>query len=69
MMVRSGANSEAQPFRMRAGMLSGPVAFLGLVFCKSFLMPSSSTFISSMSGYGVPEGVGTWLMFHFVKVD
>ena len=50
-------------------MLSGPVAFLGLVFCKSFLMPSSSTFISSMSGYGVPEGVGTWLMSHFVKVD
>ena len=59
MMVKIGASSEAQSFKMRAGILSGPVAFLGLVFCKSFRTPSSSMWISSMSGKGVPDGLGT----------
>ena len=61
-MVRMGASSEAQSFKMRAGIESGPVAFLGLVFCSSFRIPASSTSISSMSGKGMPEGLGTWFV-------
>ena len=49
-IVRIRANSEAQSFVTRAGILSGPVAFLGLVLCKSFLTLSSSTWISLMPG-------------------
>ena len=52
-IVRIGASSEAQSFRMRLGMLSVPVAFLELVLCESFRIPSSSTWILSMSGYGL----------------
>ena len=31
-------------------------------------MPVSSTSISSMLGYGVPEGLGTWFVSSWVKV-
>ena len=56
-------------FQDASGYVVWARRFLGLVFCKSYLMPSLSTSVSFMSGYGVPEGVGTWLMSSFVKID
>ena len=38
--VRIGANSSAKSFRIRAGIMSGPDALLGLIFLSSFRTPS-----------------------------
>ena len=60
MTVKIGAMSVAKSFRMRAGIESGPVAFLGFILKSNFRTPSSVTCMASMSGKGVPEGLGTW---------
>ena len=48
--------------------MSGPVDFLGFVFCRSCLMPSFSTFISSISEYGVQKGLVIRLSSSCVEV-
>ena len=60
MTFKIGAILVAKSFRMRAGIESGPVAFLGFIFKSIFRTPSSITCMTSMSGKGVPEGLGTW---------
>ena len=60
MTVKIGAISVAKSFSMRAGIESGPVAFLGFILKSNFRTPSSVTCMASMSGKGVPEGLGTW---------
>ena len=57
-MVRIGASSSEHSLRIPAGIMSGQVAFCGLLFCSSFLNPCSVTVILSMSGKGVPFGFG-----------
>ena len=57
-MVRMGSSSSEHSLRIWAGIMSGPVAFCGLLFCSSFLTPCSVTAILSMSGKGVPSGSG-----------
>jgi hypothetical protein len=48
MVVRCGANSAANCFNMRAGIWSGPVAFVGSRLFRSFSVPNMVTFISGM---------------------
>jgi len=50
-------------------MLSGPVAFLGLMFLSSLRMPSSLMSIMSISGNGVPDGVGMLVPVSLVNTD
>ena len=57
-MVRIGASSFEHSLRSRAGIMSGPVFFYGLLFCSSFFTPCSMTVILSMSGKWVPPGSG-----------
>ena len=57
-IVRIWASSSEHSLRIRAGIMSGPVAFCGLLFCSSFLTPCSVTVILSTSGKGVPSGSG-----------
>ena len=49
-MVRIGASSSEHYLRIQAGIMSGPVAFCGLLFCSSLLL--------SKSGKGFPSGSG-----------
>ena len=60
-MAKIGASSSAHSFNNRAGIMSGPVALRGLLFCRSFLTPSSLTYMLFMSGYGFLPGSGTWV--------
>ena len=60
MRVKIGAISVAKSFRMRAGIESDPVAFQGFILKSIFCTYSSVTCMASMSGKGVPEGLGTW---------
>ena len=55
-MVRIGANSSEHSLRIRAGIMSGPVAFCGLLFCISFLTPCSMAVILSTLGKEGPSG-------------
>ena len=55
-MVRIGASSSEYSLGIRAAIMSGSVAFCGLLFCSSFLTPFSVTVILFMSGKGVPSG-------------
>ena len=69
-MAKIGASSSEDSFNSRAGIMSGPVAFRGLLFCRSFLTPSSLTCMLFMSGYGFPSGSGTWVSWSsLVKTD
>ena len=45
MVVRCGANSAANCFNIRVGIWSGPVAFDGSRFFRSFAVPNMVTFI------------------------
>ena len=60
-MVRIGASSSEHSLRIQAGIMSGQVAFCGLLFCRSFLTPCSVTMILSMSVKGVQSGSLEWL--------
>ena len=42
-IAKIGARSSAHSFDNRAGIMSGPEAFRELLFCNSFLRPSSLT--------------------------
>jgi hypothetical protein len=48
MVVRCGANSAANCFNIRARIWSGPVAFVGSRFLRSFSVPNMVTFISGI---------------------
>ena len=57
-MVRIGTSSSEHSLRIWAGIMSGPVAFCGLLFCSSFLTPCSVAVILSMLGKEVLSGSG-----------
>ena len=66
-IVRIGASSSEHSLRIPTGIMSGLVAFCGLLFCSSFLTPCSVTVILSMSGKevlsksGVAELGSSWV--------
>ena len=69
MAVSRGAISSANSFSNRAGMVSGPLALLGLTFFSSLRTPSSETVMESIVGYGSPGGSGISMVSSCVKVD
>ena len=67
--VRIGANSSAKSFKIRAGIMSGPDALLGLLFLSSYRTPSLLISMSGIGGYGCPSGCGMFVSSSWVNVD
>ena len=63
--VKIGANSSAKSYRIRAGIMSGPDALLGLIFLSSLRTPSLLISMSGIGGYGCPSGCGMFASFHY----
>ena len=66
---RYGAHWSAISLSIRAGILSGPVAFFGLSFCSKVSIPSVVMSMSGMGGDGSPSGVGMLELSSLVNTD
>ena len=67
MSVRIGASSGTASFRVRQGMLSGPVALFALMLLRSFWTPLMFTWMLPIGGKLGPYGVGMSEDFSLVK--
>ena len=68
-VVRCGANSAANFFNIRAGIWSGPVAFVGSRLFRSFSVPNMVTFISGMDWKLSFSGGNSSSVFSGVKTE
>ena len=57
-VVRIGASCTEHSFRSLAGIVSGPEALCGLIYCRSCSTPSSAMAIAGISGAETSSGRG-----------
>ena len=69
MDARIGAKMSASSFRIRAGIPSGPVAFLIFSDCRSLRTPPGSTIMWSADGNVEVPMLGMLLVFSVVKTE